>query len=347
MWTDQEKIIRTTRLILTCIIVFLVTWYYQVPERIWSLITIWFVMTEYTSVGGVYRKGFYRFAGTFLSAAYGIFVIYCFANNVVIDMIAFVIGVFVYMHYFLDSEKGYIAIIGCVTLSIVLLNHNDLNMAILRTFNIIIGILSSLFMIRFFYPRYARDEIMDEQSNFIRQLSNIIGSYLDTSRSLTEIKLDCLKYESNILLSLASFNRHLSEAKIETGNTPLFITYNQAAIEHIRHLFRLLSVFVNDLTTDEIRSDALISNPLHQLLLDLEAIHSRLGSGEAIMHCNPIPFEENILAQKGQTIQAILLILSHMHSVVNLLDIEIKKLVSIYERYYVGHKPIWVKEPQG
>ena len=113
-----------------------------------------------------------------------------------INMIAFVAGVFVYMYYFLDGDKTYIAVIGSVTLSIVLLNHNDLDSAMLRTFNIIIGILASMFMIRFFYPQFAKDEVIEAQINFTRQLSNIVESYLDPSKSLVTVKDDYLKFEN-------------------------------------------------------------------------------------------------------------------------------------------------------
>ena len=74
MGLDRQKIIRTLRLSLTCIFLFLMTWYYQVPESAWSLITIFFVMYEYDTVGGVFRKSVLRFTGTTLSAVYGVIV---------------------------------------------------------------------------------------------------------------------------------------------------------------------------------------------------------------------------------------------------------------------------------
>ena len=61
MGIDREKTIRTMRLALTCIFLFFISWYYEIPESVWSLITIWFVMYEYNTVGGVLNKSMLRF----------------------------------------------------------------------------------------------------------------------------------------------------------------------------------------------------------------------------------------------------------------------------------------------
>lgn len=347
MGLDKPKIIRTLRLVFTCLILFLITWYYQLPEREWSLITVWFVMAEYSGVGGVLKKSFYRFSGTMLSALYGMVIIYFFANNVVINMLALVAGVFLYMYYFLDSEKMYIAVIGSVTLTIVLLNHNDLDAAILRTFNVMIGILGSMFMIRFFYPKYARDEVMEAQVALIKPISQILASYLDPTNSLAIIKNDYLKQEQIIVTNLAAFARHLGDAQIETQKTPLFLTYNKAAIEHIRHLFRLLSVFVNYVTTEEMRADSVVYEQLHSLLLEIQRIECRLekaplpdGRGsepclkseQRLSDCtsNLIQSSEPRPSGSGALPQTII---HNMSQEIELLGIEVKKIIEIYETY--------------
>lgn len=245
---------------------FLLTWYYQLPEREWSLITVWFVMSEYTAVGGVLKKSFYRFAGTFLSALYGMIIIYFFDNNVMINILALTAGVFFYMHYFIEGEKTYIGVIGCVTLTIVLLNHNDLDAALLRSFNIIIGILASVFMIRFFYPRYAYDNVIEEQLNFVKQLATALDTYLDPDKTFVMVQADYQRIEKNIITHLATFDRHLSEARLETLTTPSFLIANQIAIEHVRHLFRLLSVLIQYLATDELRLNTTINYMLFEVL---------------------------------------------------------------------------------
>lgn len=332
MGIDKPKTIRTLRLILTCLLLFLITWYYQIPEREWSLITVWFVMTEYSGVGGVFKKSFYRFSGTMLSGLYGIVIIYFFSNNVVINMLALIAGVFFYMYYFLDGEKTYIAVIGSVTLTIVLLNHNDLDAAILRTFNVIIGILGSMFMIRFFYPKYAREEVMEAQLSLIKPLSYILGRYVDPSISLATIKEDYLKHELIIVANLASFGRHLGDAQIETRKTPLFLAYNKSAIEHVRHMFRLLSVFVNYVATEEMRTDIVMCNQLHSLLLQMQGIVYRLENATLPDGCSSDPRVASDMrpSESGTIAQTIIGNMSHE---IALFDADIEKIIGINDTY--------------
>lgn len=346
MGIDQQKKLRTLRLTLTCLVLFLVTSYYRVPERIWSIITVWFVMTEYTTVGGVFKKSFFRFSGTFLSAVYGMVIIYCFENNVVINMIAFVAGVFVYMYYFLDSEKAYIGLIGSVTLSIVLLNQNDLDAAVLRSLNILIGILASMFMIRFFYPKYARDVLIEAQVNFIKQLMSILESYLDKEKSLATVKTDYLQYEQTIIKGLSSFDSHISEAEIETNHCFEFISSNMASKEHIAHLFRLLSVFINYLTSDEIRADKWSDQQLNQLLLALSAIRCRLTPHEMDVSVPSMALSKSRI-DNDQNSQPMHIILTTLHQEVNMLDKEIKKLILSYDTGSVDNKIRFWRKKQG
>ncbi len=315
--------IRTWRLIITCLMLFLITWYYQVPERIWSLITVWFVMTEYTSVGGVYKKGFYRFAGTFMSALYGMVIIYFFANNVMINMLAFVAGVFVYMYYFLDSEKMYIGVIGSVTLSIVLLNHNDLDAAILRTFNIVLGILASMFMIRFFYPKYARDEVIATQQQGMQQLTGLLNVYLDKSKTQSDTIDAYLHIESDLLKTFQAFDKHLNEAKVEVGSQDEFIKININVMAHIRRLFRLISVFMNDLSTDISRADAKLHEELTHVLNALEHIQYKLThhspASDFIFSKNALPLHP---------------ILASIHNQLSLLNDAISDMIFKYEQQH-------------
>lgn len=112
MGIDQQKTVRTLRLSLTCIFLFLITWYYQVPESAWTLVTIWFVMYEYSTVGGVLTKSFLRFAGTALSAIYGMIVVYFCANNPLINIMALVPGLFLYAYFFMGEIKRILAPLG-------------------------------------------------------------------------------------------------------------------------------------------------------------------------------------------------------------------------------------------
>ena len=337
MGIDRQKTIRTLRLSLTCLFVFLITWYYEVPESAWSLITIWFVMYEYNTVGGVFTKGLYRFIGTFFSAVYGMVIVYCCANNPMINMIALVAGLFVYAYYFMSGDKMYIGVIGAVTLTIVLLNYNDLDAAIVRVFNIMIGVAVSMFMICFFYPQYARNKILGTQSKYIDQLSKIVQDYLNPSKTLETIKTEFLTYESNNFEGFASFHRLVNEAKIETKNAPFFIPHAITAMLHIRSLFKLLGFFIDYLSTDDIRLNPWVCLQLNQLLSDLQAINKRL-QGQHVKQNIPMKQAEadmKLDAPYAQPNEYTEFILASMLKESALLNDEIKKMELIYEIYTV------------
>lgn len=276
MGFDQIKLIRATRLWLTAMILFFITWYYSLSESAWSLITIWFVMYEYTTVGGVFTKSFYRFAGTALSGAYGLMIIYFFDNNAIINLIAMLPAVFLYTYYFMDTDKIYIAVIGSVTLTIVLINYNDIDVAVLRTYNIFIGILGSMFMIRFFLPQYAKDKLVECQIAFIDHMFDIFNSYLDLNKPLTLVITEYWHHEQIMLEKLNAFNRFSKEAKIETINFPQYVSHHNQAVKHIRNLYRLLSVFICYLSVEETRQDKWVRANLKQLLTYLETISNPL-----------------------------------------------------------------------
>lgn len=336
MGFDQQIVIRSIRLSLTCIILFLITWYYQVPESAWCLITVWFVMYEYTTVGGVFTKGIYRFTGTFLSAFYGVLIIYFCQNNMIVNVLALTPAVLLYSYYFMDGERAYIAVIGCVTLTIVLLNYNRIDLAILRTFNIILGVAGSMFMIRFFYPQYARDSLIKTQVQLINLLAQMLTNYLDESLSLEKIKENYAQYERNIIGKFSVFHRLAHEAKIETSKTPLYITYHNAAFEHIGHIFRLTSVFINYLTTDNSRFDPWIMANVRILLSNLQSIQKGLEAHVSTRHSPAlIPIEKITKKRtiKNENIKFVEILFCNINDEIALLNEAINKIVVIYEHY--------------
>lgn len=328
---DLQKIIRTFRLSFTCLGLFFITWYYQVPESAWCLITIWVVMFDYSTVGGVFTKALLRFTGTLSSAIYGLVIVYVFGNNPIIDMIALVPGLFIYAYFFMGGDKTYIATIGAVTMTLVLLNYNDVDVAIFRVFNITIGIIASILMIRFFYPQYARDKIMLMQWDFMDHFAGLLERYLEPSKSLAVIKDEFLVYEQAMLEGFITFNRLLDEAKIETRKTPLYITHNKAALFHIRHIFRLLSVFVFYISTEDMRSNAWVCGQLNHLIVDFRAMQRMLGPVDTQYNCI---IEKQVSPPKNM--QFVETMLFNIKKEMSLLGEEIKKIVLIYSEYPIG-----------
>lgn len=273
---EHTKVIRTLRLSLTCIFLFLITWYFQVPESGWALVTIWFVMYEYNTVGGVLAKSILRLTGTSLSAIYGLIVIYYCGNNPIINMLALIPGLFIYSYFFMGGTKTYIGTIGAVTLTIVLLNYNDVDAAIIRVFDVFLGILASMFMIRFFYPQYAKDQIVEIQVKQLEQLLQHINNYLDLTIPFEQVKTQCVEQELQLISSLSDYSRLLNEARIETKNNPGFVPGATKIMNQLRGLCRLLEIFVVYLSTDELRTDPWVHMQLHHLYQKLNTIKIQL-----------------------------------------------------------------------
>ena len=209
-------------------------------------------------------------------------------------------------------------------------------MAILRVFNIIIGIVGSVVMIRFFYPQYARDSIINAHWNFIELLTHTLEEYFDPSKSVATIKENYLEYEHKMLGDFTAFTRLINEAKMETNDKPLFITHNIEAFLHVRHLIRLFSVFIPYLLTENLRLNAWTCNSLEQLLLDLRAIQRKLEQIEPYsLQSDPTTLRSKIKAPTDENNQTIKIILTNMLQETALLDGEIKKIALIYKTYKV------------
>lgn len=325
--------LRAVRLILTNFIVFLLTWYYQVPERVWALITIWFVMFEYTNVGGVWMKSLYRFLGTSMSAIYGLTIVYFFYNNVLINMLALIPATFMYTYYFMNTDKVYIGVIGCVTLSIVLLNHNDIDAAILRTFNIILGILASMFMMRFFYPQYARDELMSLQKESIAHIAEMLETFLNKSMSPDRASLTLQNYRVELLRILNSFTQHIREAYIETRYIPRFTIYHQQAVAHLQNITMYLSTLIKSVSKDALDMYPDLKIKILELIQISKYIEQTLDYESKSMDTLP---EQNIQAPSSdlaspEGLFAYYLLNSVEDEMVRL-AYKIKKIVALYQK---------------
>lgn len=330
MGIDKQILLRTSRLSLTCILLFLVSWYFEVPQYSWGLITIIVVMFDNTTLGGVISKSKLRLWGTSLSALYGLVIIYTCDNNALVNILAFIPGIFVYSYFFMAGDKVYIGIIGAVTLTIVLFNYNDIDIAILRVFNIILGIIASLLMMRFFYPQYAQDKMLETYLEMMKQLSLLLNHYLDKTQTLALLKQNYLDYEHRMIALIQLTNRYAQEAAVENPKMPQFIQYQAEVTHHIRHLFRLCSVLVYHLTTESVRSNPSIREKIMELLALFTDIQCMLES-ERVDHQQPDAIHDrpkHRMSKPFNSRQTIHTLLTTMCHEAELLYVEVKKIAS-------------------
>ncbi len=336
----MQNNIRAIRLVLTNIILFLLTWYYQVPQREWSLITVWFVMFDYSYVGGVWIKSTYRFLGTILSSLYGLTVVYFFYNNVVINILAFIPAIFIYIYFFMDTEKSYMGTIGCVTLAIVLLNHNDIDAAILRTFNIFLGILASLFMMRFFYPQYARDSLIEIQAQCLEYFQAIFESLRETSLSFDALN-EVQKMNQNYLKkTLADFKMRIKEAKMETFETPEFVLHHQKSMDIIEHISQLLSTLMCATAFDDIRDKPDFQRLINGVLKQVDDLILVLKTDDIT---TSFVFTNKNLHDDADIPNFIVSIFDIIQKEMNHWYQELIEIMPLYQ-IYVKSKPFWIKK---
>lgn len=252
-------------------------------------------------------------------------------------MLAFIPALFVYGYFFMRGDKTYIGTIGTMTLTMILFNYNDLEIALLRLLNVVFGIVSAIFMIRFFYPQYSRDILLQTLWDATDNLSLQIELYLDETKSLDSIKNEFESMSDNMSKYTASFNKHLIQAKIETKKTPLFILHNKTAINQLRQLYHLISVFIT-YSKEEVRTAPDVVTNLSQILSYLWMIQCRLANDKITLDKNILMEVEDHLnndrvkESKTDYLQSILAIIKKESL---LLNKQIEKIEEDYQEYQV------------
>lgn len=331
---DQDQFILITRTVLTIILLFLITWYFEVSEAVWSLTTCTVVTFGMHTIGGFHAKAYLRFKGTLLSALYAILIVYTCGNNPIIDILALIPIAYLY-GYYLETSEAYIGILGLGTLTFVLLNYNDVENALIRLFNVMIGIVGSLVMMRFFYPQYARDKIIITLSDFINMISNVLEMYLDNTISLDELKTEYDRFENVLLSKRSSFLREMGEAKKETTKTPRFMDHVSFIKTKIRHLHHLLSILVLYITTNEARCDPCIVQHIEQLLSSLYGIKCKMSTdGPLTWPILGILIKKHLVKiSSGEKYREIHNIIEKMESEIIELDKDVEQLILNHQVY--------------
>ncbi|RTL10997.1 MAG: FUSC family protein [Neisseriaceae bacterium] len=288
----QSQFTRAARLSLAMIISFVYVAYIGMSDGIWVIMTCAIILFDNPTLGGTINKSHLRFWGTFFAAGFSLIFIIGFANNVIINLCGIVIGTFLAAYWYMDTAQGYIGGLISWTLPIILLNNNDIKSAFLRLMNIIIGIIISYIMLRFFYPEYARDKLLESMQNTITELKTLLSSISDPQLTTEQIQELYLNHETKILAEINSFNRWQTEAKWETKQAPEYVDTAVLAYLHIRRLYRLLSVIIFYFNHDEIRYNATIQPQFTQIKHQLEEIIDALSQNQK-QYCIPAMFNQN------------------------------------------------------
>ena len=288
----QSQFTRAARLSVAMIISFVYVAYIGMSDGVWVVMTCAIILFDNPTLGGTINKSHLRFWGTFFAAGFSLIFIIGFANNVIINLCGIVIGTFLAAYWYMDSAQGYIGGLISWTLPIILLNNNDIKSAFLRLMNIIIGIIISYIMLRFFYPEYARDNMLKSMQNTLIELKALLSSISDPELNAEQIQNLYLNHESKILTEINRFVRWENEARWETKQAPEYVDVAVLAYLHIRRLYRLLSVVIFHFDCHEIRHNLQIQPRLIQVRQQLEEMISALEQNQKCYYAPEI-FNQN------------------------------------------------------
>ncbi len=251
---DHYRTLRALRLSIALIVTYGITWYFQIPEGTWAAITCCVVLYEYTTLGGVLNKSYLRILGTIHAAMYGCIILYVFANDVYVNLLALIAGVFINAYLFMDTSRSYSSTLGCITLVLVLLNYHhlhDLDAAVLRPFNILLGEAVAITVMSCVFPEYARDSAIICQNRLTQDLISLMKIFLVQPFSVEEFKKQYFFLEKKILSDITECNRYVDEARMEVRNTKVIIDFFSQSIEHFSRVFHLLNAFFHYVNTSK------------------------------------------------------------------------------------------------
>lgn len=234
----RQKTIMAARMAIGTIISFIITTYFTLVEPTWVYISLFIILFEQHTIGASLTRCSMRAFATISSALYSLIIIFLFHNNYLMNLIGFVVGIFLYTYLFLGTKKSYIGILGCVTLAICLINYNNFSYVFIRPTNVIIGILIGFFTLRFFFPSRATKMLILEMQEFLAEYATLSMYLANIDDSTTDLPERLTQCESNILALIPHFQTLISETRVEIGKDSGFTQVAADILQSFRHIFR-------------------------------------------------------------------------------------------------------------
>lgn len=324
MQINMGRIIRASRISLALAVGFIVAEVLQLPHPMWVPITIVVILFDQYTVGGAIQRSMLRIAATIISAIIGVLVIYAFNDSSSANNIVIIAGTFIYAYLYMDTKQSYIGVLGAITLAMVLSESEGLATPILRSIAIIIGVGIALITMAFFFPKYAKKHIITLFSNSLNTTEKIIKQFVNPKISLEQILKSFLVFEASFINDVVKINRMLDEAKFEVKSKEKIEHYPQAII-HLRRIYRLLGVILQNIPDNEVRFNSEITEQMNNLANMFNIVQQKLFSRK--VNFNDIMLEHLILVipKKSQTDNHELIF---MHSLIKCLIQESNALVT-------------------
>lgn len=253
MEVTSEKTIMAARMVISLIIALIITTYFNIVEPTWVYISLFIVLFEQRTIGASLTRCSMRAIATLSSALYSLIIILLFHNAYLMNIIGFVIGIFLYTYLFLGTKKSYIGILGCVTLAICLINYNNFTYVFMRPTNVIIGILIGFFTLRFFFPTRATKVLILEIQKFLTEYATLSLYLANIEDSTTDLHQHLEQCESNIAALILRFQTLISEAQVEIRKDSKFTQVATEILHSFRHIFRYHASIIALILYEEVK----------------------------------------------------------------------------------------------
>lgn len=274
---NNQHLIRAARISLAMLIGFIYVRVVCVNDGIWVLMTCAIVLFDNSTVGGAIAKGYYRMLGTILAAVYSILVVVVFANSTIANIIAIITSVFFAAYYFMDTKKAYIGGLIAWTTPIMLLNSHNLSSIFIRPLNILIGIIISYFVQRFFYPEYAKNTVLNSFSGLIAKANILLNHTLDNKILSKTEKLALEEMEVGVVATINKASKLIDETNTEL---PKVLEYGKICsdlVTHLRRIFKFIVVFSHQLDDTIIIMSPELRLVIKNIALILDKMHEHLN----------------------------------------------------------------------
>ena len=239
---DKDRLIRTLRICIAIIIAQIIYVFFHHANYEWVLITIYVILFDQATVGGILYRGFLRLVATISGAIVGIVTLYLFKNNPIANAIVIVIASFLYSYKFIDKRQSYVGMLGLITIVMILINNPEgTNTAILRSSMIIIGIIISVVLTLIFFPQTAQGVTLKLVYKSINQFKSTIELLIEPNKNRLKLKKYFEQREAEFTSELSKLTKYIEEIKYE-GKANKIKHYKQALLS-IRRIYRTLTIF--------------------------------------------------------------------------------------------------------
>lgn len=237
-----EAFLHSFKIALACLLGLIISHIFHVQNNVWIILTIIVIMSSQTHFGGALQKSYVRILGTVIGALIAAATSYWATNNAYIAYAVIFLSVlgFNLIANTVNQLKD-IGIMGAVTtVAILISRQSTVDYAMLRTLEILAGILIALLVSKLFFPIHARAQLMRNFAKVFRQLNQLYA--LMYSQMKPRDKLPKVQdLESELIDLLASQPTLIKNAKNELSS----LSYNKAIAESLltyqHRLFRSIT----------------------------------------------------------------------------------------------------------